>query len=104
MLQVDSYSQNPPSQKMPVALIPKPRVLISTLALFELFELLPCSSSPDNGISLGSIDIHSVHWVADPPTKTPPPFSAKPSPLYICKLSKPLPPFLASFPLYTDFS
>ena len=35
----------------------KPRLLISTLAPFELFDVLPCSSSPDNGVSLGSISV-----------------------------------------------
>ena len=35
----------------------KPRVLIFTLASFELFGVLPCSSSPDNGVSLGSISV-----------------------------------------------
>ena len=32
----------------------KGRVLISTLASFELFDVLPCSSSPDNSVSLDS--------------------------------------------------
>ena len=38
----------------------KPRVLISTLTSFELFDVLPCSSSPDNGVCLGSISV-SLH-------------------------------------------
>ena len=38
----------------------KPRVLISSLASFELFDVLPCSSSPDNGVILGSISV-SLH-------------------------------------------
>ena len=37
----------------------KPRVLISTLSLIELFDALSCSSSPDNGVILGSI---SMSW------------------------------------------
>ena len=35
----------------------KPRFLLSTLASFELFDVLPCSCSPDNGVSLGSISV-----------------------------------------------
>ena len=38
----------------------KPRVLISTLASFELFDVLPWSSSPDNGVSLDLILV-SLH-------------------------------------------
>ena len=38
----------------------KPRVLISTLASFELFDVLPWSSSPDNGVSLDLIVV-SLH-------------------------------------------
>ena len=33
---------------------------ISTLSLFELFGVLSCSSSPDNGVNLGSISV-SLH-------------------------------------------
>ena len=36
----------------------KTQVLISTLALFELFDVFPCSFSPDNGVSLGSISVY----------------------------------------------
>ena len=35
----------------------KPRVLVSTLAWFELFDVIPCSSSPSNAVSLGSISV-----------------------------------------------
>ena len=35
----------------------KPRVLISTFASFELFDVLPCNSSPENGVSLGSVSV-----------------------------------------------
>ena len=38
----------------------KPRVLISILASFELFDFPPCSSSPDNGVNLGLIVV-SLH-------------------------------------------
>ena len=38
----------------------KPRVLISTLASFELFDVLPWSSTPDNGVSLDLILV-SLH-------------------------------------------
>ena len=38
----------------------KPRVLISTLSLFELFDVLSCSSSQDDGVNLGSILV-SLH-------------------------------------------
>ena len=43
---------SPRSQKL--------QVLISTLASFELFDVLPCSYSPDNGVSLGLISV-SLH-------------------------------------------
>ena len=46
---------------MSVALVPrKLETLISTLSLFELFDVLSCSSSPDNGINLGSTSV-SLH-------------------------------------------
>ena len=35
----------------------KPRVLITTLAWFELPDVLPYSFSPDNGVGLGSISV-----------------------------------------------
>ena len=38
----------------------KPRVLISTLASFELFDVQPCSSPQDNGVSLDSVLV-SLH-------------------------------------------
>ena len=38
----------------------KPRVLISTLASFELFDVHPWSSTPDNGVSLDLILV-SLH-------------------------------------------
>ena len=38
----------------------KPWVLISALDTFELFDVLPCSYSPDNCVNLGSISV-SLH-------------------------------------------
>ena len=38
----------------------KPRVLISTLVSFELFDVLHCSFTPDNGVNLGLINHYVV--------------------------------------------
>ena len=38
----------------------KPRVLITTLASFELFDVLPCSFSPDNSVNLCLVNHYVV--------------------------------------------
>ena len=45
---------------MLVALFTETSSLISALASFELFDVLPCSSSPDNGVNLGQVLV-SLH-------------------------------------------
>ena len=55
------WGRKPLSRKMYAALVPRNlKVLISTFALFELFDVLPCSSSPNEGVSLGLISV-SLH-------------------------------------------
>ena len=37
--------------------IQRPRALISTLTSLEMFDILPCSFFPENGVSLGSVSV-----------------------------------------------